>query len=261
MRVVFGVTVTIGLWAVLQFGLPPTLVRDVPWLNRGTDTTPPFGVEESAERLLPVVPATPSSVGAYGFMVTDPETSTPVRWSPCRPVRYVIRPAGGIKGGSELIADAFAELSAATGLAFVDDGATSEPPTDSRPVYQPETYGKRWAPVLVAWATPDEVLEFNTDTAGLAGPVSVLTPSGDGMLVSGVVYLDPVKLKQARRSLGNAAVRDIVLHELGHLAGLAHVNDKTQLMFPAPRPGVSGYQAGDRAGLAILGQGPCQPDA
>lgn len=257
----FGVTVVVALWAVMQFGLPRSLTRDIAWLNRGTDATPPFGVEESADRLVPAVPLKPAPAGSYEFMVTEQATSTPVRWSPCRPVHYVIRPTGSIKGGKKMIDQAFAKLSAATGLTFVNDGATSEPPTEQRAIYQPDRYGKRWAPVLVAWGTPSEVLAFNTDTAGLAGPVAITTPSGDGMLVSGTVYLDPVKLKQTRKDFGATITRDIVLHELGHLAGLAHVNDKTQLMFPTTRPGVTGYQAGDRAGLAMLGQGPCQPDA
>ncbi len=260
-RVAFGVTIVVALSAVAQFGLPHSLTQDIAWLNRGTDTSPPYGVEESAGRLLPPVPGPPAAAGSYAFMVTDPQTATPVRWSPCRPVHYVIRPDGSIKGGRKMIDDAFAGLSSATGLQFVNDGATSESPTDQRSAYQPDRYGKRWAPVLVAWATPDEVLEFSTDVAGIAGPSAFSTPSGDGMLVSGTVYLDPVKLKDTRKALGAAEASNIVVHELGHLVGLDHVNDNTQLMFPAPQPGVTGYQAGDLAGLAILGQGPCQPDA
>ncbi|MGB7981522.1 MAG: matrixin family metalloprotease [Candidatus Nanopelagicales bacterium] len=260
-RVAFGVTIVVALSAVMQFGLPRSLTKDVAWLNRGTHSTPPYGVEESAARLLPPVSAPPAATGSYAFIVTEPGTSTPVRWSPCRPVHYVIRSQGTIKGGKAMIDEAFAALSAATGLQFINEGATSEPPTDLRAAYQPERYGKRWAPVLVAWAAPDEVLEFTTDVAGLAGPIATSTPSGDGMLASGTFYLDPDKLRDIRKTHGAAEASNILVHELGHLAGLAHVNDSTQLMFPTTQSGVIGYQDGDRAGLAILGQGPCQPDA
>jgi predicted Zn-dependent protease len=51
----------------------------------------------------------------------------------------------------------------------------------------------------------------------------------------------------------------VVLHELGHLVGLAHVDDVNQIMFS--RGGqVADYQQGDRVGLGALGKGPCQED-
>jgi len=52
----------------------------------------------------------------------------------------------------------------------------------------------------------------------------------------------------------------VLLHELGHLVGLAHVNAPTQVMAPRVRVGVEDYQYGDLNGLARLGQGPCRPD-
>jgi predicted Zn-dependent protease len=56
---------------------------------------------------------------------------------------------------------------------------------------------------------------------------------------------------------GPRIVRSIVLHEIGHLAGLSHVSDSNQLMFPHAQDKVLEYQAGDLAGLALLGQGQC----
>lgn len=86
------------------------------------------------------------------------------------------------------------------------------------------------------------------------------TPSGDTTYVSGVVYLDPIKIEEIRREAGEAAARITLLHELGHLVGLAHVDDEAQIMFPRGNSTVVDYQVGDRAGLAALGRGPCQPD-
>ncbi len=51
--------------------------------------------------------------------------------------------------------------------------------------------------------------------------------------------------------------RSTVLHELGHLVGLAHVADPSQLMYEDMRSEVTSFQGGDIAGLARLGSGYC----
>ena len=50
LRALSGLGVAAALWRALQIGVPPALIKDVPWLNRGTETAPPFGVEEATDR-------------------------------------------------------------------------------------------------------------------------------------------------------------------------------------------------------------------
>lgn len=221
---------------------------------------PPPGFEESPSRLRPASDHAPASEG-QGFRFSRHEDDgTPVTWSPCRPIHFVIRPDHAPIAGEQMIKQAFANLGAATGLEFVHDGSTSEGPSEDRRVYQPSVYGDRWAPVLVAWATRSEVPDFGVDIIGEASPLSVRTPSGDSTYISGVVYLDAVKLTGLSSSHGQDDVMAVIQHELGHLVGLAHVDDPSQLM--APQTGQTAhFQAGDRAGLAALGRGRCQPDA
>jgi hypothetical protein len=217
---------------------------------------PPPGHEESAEPL-----GTPPEVAAlpegsdYRFRAHQDDSAEPVTWSPCRPIHYVVRPANQPPGGDALLREAFASVGAATGLRFVDDGTTDEAPSEQRDIYQPDRYGDRWAPVLVAWATSAEVPDFGVDVAGEAGGAWVTTSQGQSAYVSGVVYLDPAKLGGAEPLMARA----IVLHELGHLVGLAHVDRQGALMFPRASSGVTDFGPGDRAGLAALGAGPCQP--
>lgn len=226
----------------------------------GHAVAPPAGLEESPARLAPQA-AGPASAGGYRFSAMQADKASPVTWSPCRPIHYVIRPDNAPLGGEAMIAESFARLSQATGLVFVDDGPTGEAPADGRGAYQPEAYGDRWAPVLIAWATPDEVPDFGVDIAGEAGAARITTPSGDDAYVTGTVYLDPAKIDRMRQDLGAPVARSVVMHELGHLVGLAHVNDDTQVMWPRGNGKLLvEYQAGDLAGLAALGAGACQPD-
>jgi predicted Zn-dependent protease len=52
----------------------------------------------------------------------------------------------------------------------------------------------------------------------------------------------------------------VVLHEFGHLVGLDHVTDPSQLMYKQPTAHANGFEDGDRRGLALLSGGPCFRD-
>jgi hypothetical protein len=220
------------------------------------------GLEEAPEPLGSPPPLAVPASASYRFESTQADGITPVTWSPCRPIHYVVRDLHAPPGGRLALTQAIAAVSAATGLTFVDDGPTDEAPSSQREPYQPDRYGDRWAPVLIAWATPNEVPDFGIDIAGEAGAVRVTTPSGDSTYVSGVVYLDPTKYTEIAVRSGQAVADSIILHELGHLVGLAHVNDPAQLMWPRGNTaGFTTYQPGDAAGLRALGLGSCQSDA
>jgi hypothetical protein len=158
-----------------------------------------------------------------------------------------------------MIESAIERLSAATGLTLINDGHTDEPAVLDRDPFQPERYGDRWAPVLVAWATAGEIPEFGTDTAGMAGPIGFTLGDGTTAHVSGIVYLDPEAIAEVKRYEGRARARAIILHELGHLVGLDHTARDDQVMYPNSLSEEADYASGDLAGLARLGAGPCQP--
>lgn len=222
---------------------------------------PTAGVGEAAAPLgTPPAVATPSD--AYRFLYTQKDGVTPVAFDPCRAVHYVVRPDGAPAGGAELIAAAVARVSAATGLQFVDDGATTEAPSRTRKGMDRDRYGDRWAPVLFAWETADENPDIAADVIGEASPVPVgIGTDGHLTLVTGQVDLDAAQLGGLLTTPeGQAMAHATVIHELGHLVGLGHVNDATQVMYPQAVPGVTDYGAGDLAGLARLGAGACAPE-
>ena len=138
-------------------------------LRRGTDV--PSSPKNLSDRPLGARVVAPGGTGGYAFLLTHRDGS-PVAWDPCRPVHYVIRPAGAPAGGDDLLRWAFGQISAATGLSFVDDGATDEAPSEQRAKFQPHRYGDRWAPVLVAWSDPVEWPSLADGVLGRAGPQS-----------------------------------------------------------------------------------------
>jgi predicted Zn-dependent protease len=75
--------------------------------------------------------------------------------------------------------------------------------------------------------------------------------------MSGVVTLDGPHLDEITLGQldGMARAKAVILHELGHLVGLDHVDDPSQLMYH--QSSVTTLQGGDRAGLAELGRGAC----
>ena len=228
-------------------------------------TRPPPGTEEEAARLSPVA-TTNAGPGEHEFQRLQPgsDTSsskdTPVAFSPCRPIHWVYNPAGAPADGLAAVQDGFARLAAATGLEFVFDGETDEVPDRDRAAYLPAKYDPdRWAPVLVAWSDENGFRDLVGHVTGVTRPDMVTLGDGRSVYVSGVVVLDSADLSEAALA-DRAVVRATVLHELGHLVGLDHTTDRTQLMFSESRPGIVDYGAGDLRGLAIEGSQACFRD-
>ena len=221
---------------------------------------PKSGHEAAAHPLGTPAPLVTAS-DSYRFLTHQTDDGSPVAYDPCRPIHYVIRKQGEPAGGDQLVTDAVSRVARATGLRFVYDGVTSEAPSRQRPAYQPDRYGDRWAPVLVAWVTPAENPDFAADVAGQGGSSAVGLRDQPRVYVTGTLELDAGKLASIlERPDGKRVVRAVVLHELGHLVGLDHVSDASQLMYPQGQPGVTEFGAGDLTGLAALGRGTCSPD-
>lgn len=189
--------------------------------------------------------------GTYAFVQHQPgREDDPVAWDPCRPIRYEVNPDGGPDDAEELARDAVEEVAEVTGLGFEYQGLT-----DRRPDW---TGGDRlvvaqFEPVLIAWATEDEVDELAGDVAGVGGASAVeVRPGGWWRYVTGGVTLD----EEAYDGLDRDAQRAILLHELGHLVGLDHVDSPRELMY-GDNVGRDDFGRGDLNGLVRLGRGRC----
>lgn len=210
----------------------------------------------AAGRLAPPVPVT--THGAHAFLHAT-AAGDPVGYDPCRAIRFVVRPDGAPPGGRQLVEEAVAIVSRASGLVFEDAGTTDEVPAVERRLIQPERYGDGWAPVLVAWADEAAVPELAGEVAGMGGSAAVPGADGHGeWLAAGRVVLDAEDIAaMLHRPDGAAQARAIIVHELSHVLGLDHVDDTDELMHPVSSTRTD-LGPGDLEGLAMVGQGPCQ---
>lgn len=203
-----------------------------------------------SERALPAQPIEDLG-GIFAFAMTQPGSDEPVGWDPCQPIRYRVNPANQPDGGADLIARAVERVSAATGLAFEDEGATEERPFKSQ--FVPLGTDR---PVIIGWGSPVEFPELAGDIAGIGGGAAEEGILGRRYYVTGAVALDTdvfTALEIARRP---QTMEAIVVHEIAHVVGLDHVNEPTELM-AATNNGQIDFGPGDREGLARVGALPC----
>lgn len=224
----------------------------------GTNAHPP--TRQSPRSDVPPSTPAPSTTGStlptghYTFLNTTGDGS-PVRWSTCDPIAYVVRPEGAPPGARNLLDQSIGIVAEASGLDFVRHGTTSEDPSEERRLYQPKRYGQQWAPVLIAFSDPAEFPPLSGSQAGYGGAAYVDSGRVPPRYVTGTVVFDAPQLNRFR---SEERVQAVMVHELAHLVGLGHVNDPSQLMHKVQRPGdATRLQEGDRAGLEALGAGPC----
>ncbi len=219
------------------------------WALQGTDT--------GRSLLAPVVGWVQGPVGTGpGEFAFVQETSVgPVRWSSCAPIEVVVNDALAPSGAEDLVERGIAEVAAASGLTISVVGRTDEEPSRKRSAEQPR-YGAGWAPVLIAWTTPELDPGLEGDVVGLGGGAALTDQSGVGRYVSGQITLDAPQVERIlARPFGAQEALATVMHEMGHVLGLGHVESQGELM--AERGGVSYLGPGDKAGLAAAGSGPC----
>ncbi len=225
---------------------------------------------DASDTPLGTPPPSPGPGGSFAFVQMRPDApDKPVTYDPCRTIRYVVNDADAPAGADTMLAQAIAATSAATGLVFEDAGPTDEAPDVKRDAYQPDRYGDQWAPVVIGWTTPDQLPSLDGAVAGQGGSawLEVDDVEVDGRrtststYVTGVIALDGPQIEMILRESpqGMAAAQAVVQHELGHLVGLQHVDDPTELMNPEST-GVTDFAAGDLLGLNELGRGPCIPE-
>lgn len=231
-----------------RIGQPRNVLED-----NGRHIELPYAQGPSTRRL-PEVPIT--TTGEYAFTVID--DTGPVRFDPCRTVRWVLAAHNMPAFAEPLVFAAVDEIELRTGLEFEYLGPTDEVPDFERPMFQ-ERYGDYYAPLIIGWSSAAEYPDLAGPVAGIGGSNAIQGSHGEQRyLRGGVVLLDGPDLGvYLASSSGEAQVQAIIMHELAHVVGLAHVGDDSELMFDTNNRQTT-WGPGDLQGLALAGAGPCE---
>jgi hypothetical protein len=200
--------------------------------------------------------------GDHAFLTTL--SDGPIRWNPCQPIHYEVNATDAPPTAMDDVREAVHRVSEATGIRFVEDGTTS------RTVDQQVGAGflstlpgsPRYLPLLIDWVPHEHFLSMVDDPKaeafGMPWP-------GHGNLaheyVSGVVAMDAGG--EVPSGFGERYSEGVVLmHELAHVMGLAHVASPHELMWSPEVAGSSSFPdvlqtdwgPGDLEGLRALGR-------
>ena len=177
----------------------------------------------------------------------------PVAYTSCRPIQVAVYPSGGPPGAVGLVRDAVARAASATGLDLVVigpfGGSAPNWNFEAAPVHADD-------PISVSWHDGDAIAELTDHTAGLGGSRVVDYPDGRRRLIAGTIALSIDTYRSLEADADREHQLAILLHELGHVLGLAHVDNPGELMHD-DNLGRTAYGPGDLEGLRRLGRGPC----
>jgi len=199
--------------------------------------------------------------GPHRFLEVLPD-GTPYRWDPCEPIHYQVNLTGAPQGALSDVRGAVQRVSDATGISFVYDG-TTERTVDYQMArwFEYTPGGSHWLPLLVAWV-PQDRFRFLVGREAVAFGEPLL---GQGEVaheyVSGVIAVDAgERLPPGFTERFSEGV--VLMHELGHVMGLAHVGSGHEIMWSPDVKGASRYAdpfqsswgPGDLEGLELLGR-------
>ncbi len=234
--------------------VPPTALEPV---------APPRAPRRWPWALLCVIAATAVMVPRLGLLPDnepDPvyefgETyrGQPVGFSSWRMIPVAVYPAGGPPNAEALVREAVARIRAASGLDIVVVGAFGGHAPNWNFEAAPVRPGD---PISVSWQNGAAIAQMTDHVAGLGGSPVITSPNGTRYRIAGTIALSRDYYQYLASRDDRAEELAVLLHEFGHVLGLAHVDSPRELMYDGNND-TEDYGPGDLEGLRRLGHAPC----
>lgn len=170
-----------------------------------------------------------------GWVQTIPGT----RWEGCEPIEVIVNVEPWMRPHVE---EALTEVGRAGGRELRITGDTDIVPTVRWPIEGPREAGRVHPPVIIATASRDstDMLARGDRAAAVANPYR-------GSYVTGAIVLDAGFV--SRQKPGSDLLRAVLLHEIGHVAGLAHAGRGNLMHAHVSIRGPHAYSEADEEGL------------
>ena len=176
----------------------------------------------------------------------------PVTYSSCAVIQVAVYPAGGPPDAFELVNRAAAQMRSATGLDIVVTG----PFGGHAPNWNFEAARVLPGdPIVVSWQDGDAIAGLGSHAAAYGGS-RTFDANGIPHFAAGTIALSRSYYSRLTAAGDDGEALAVLLHEFGHVFGLAHVESPDELMYDGNN-GRTTLGRGDLEGLRILGQGPC----
>ena len=152
-------------------------------------------------------------------------------WRTCGDIPVVLGAVNLDASKVSLVRESLDTINELTGLSFTIVGRTDEIPLLNWPHSQTRSGKYPYPPVYIGWLTPSDTSILDKDALGatIANPATV---KGVKSIVTGaVVFNENMYDSVSNKEDSGETRRNLILHELAHLAGLEH-SDGNSLMNP-----------------------------
>jgi hypothetical protein len=191
-----------------------------------------------------------SSASNLGVRYNTSYNGRPMTWKACDSINIIINSGVGGELAILEITATVHELAKITNIPMSVVGRTSLIPTTQFWSSPPVDLAS--ANVLIAWVLPSQTDMLTANDAGRAF-TDLEIGLGDRHIVTGVIALDETKYNEYSPGSGVGQTRrNLLLHELGHLLGLAHYKGNVLMNPTISKTTPDGFTEPELAGLQQL---------